>query len=477
MTGTWHFNELHPGDKTREPIQGEFFSTDAIQNPAEALVREGIQNSLDAKRNGELVRVRIYISGVEGSLPADKHNKYFEGSWEHFKAERNGLKDVPLPTENCPFLVYEDFGTTGLQGDIYQWHETTGVKNSFFYFFRAEGRSGKSELDRGRWGVGKYVFPRSSRVSSFLGVTARADDGKRLLMGQAVLKTHHVAEKHYSPDGYLGILSGNGLMLPIESSDFIKTSFQDFKLKRNTDPGLSIIVPWYDLDINDIMLAEAVIRGYFYSILAGELIVTIATPAKETILEKATLLATIETHYPQLGQELSSLIELTKWALSVRMSGVDVLNISPLEKAAEWRKDLIPDTLLLQMRQKLEAGDRIAVRVPVSVKEKGKEPKQSFFDVFLVRNGGDENERPFFIREGIIVSDIRSPRTRGIQSIVIADDKPLATFLGDSENPAHTQWQKDGSNFKGKYVHGPALLNFVIKSVTSIIQIMNEDRQ
>ena len=44
----WYFRPLEVDETTREPIQGEFFSTEAIRNPTEALVREGIQNSLDA---------------------------------------------------------------------------------------------------------------------------------------------------------------------------------------------------------------------------------------------------------------------------------------------------------------------------------------------------------------------------------------------------------------------------------------------
>jgi hypothetical protein len=35
---SWFFKTLRPGDTTREPIQGEFFSTEAITDNAEALV-------------------------------------------------------------------------------------------------------------------------------------------------------------------------------------------------------------------------------------------------------------------------------------------------------------------------------------------------------------------------------------------------------------------------------------------------------
>ena len=34
-------------------------------------------------------------------------------------------------------------------------------------------------------------------------------------------------------------------------------------------------------------------------------------------------------------------------------------------------------------------------------------------------------------------------------------------MLGDSENPAHTEWQVDSRNFKGKYVDGKEALTFI----------------
>lgn len=49
----WHYRVKAPDEKVRDPIQGEFFSTEAIKNPADALVREAIQNALDARRKDE----------------------------------------------------------------------------------------------------------------------------------------------------------------------------------------------------------------------------------------------------------------------------------------------------------------------------------------------------------------------------------------------------------------------------------------
>jgi hypothetical protein len=73
---TWRFREHLPGEPVRNPIQGEFFSNETIANDAEALVREGIQNSLDARLGASPVIVRIYVSGQEGALSPDEVSQF-----------------------------------------------------------------------------------------------------------------------------------------------------------------------------------------------------------------------------------------------------------------------------------------------------------------------------------------------------------------------------------------------------------------
>ena len=73
----WHFAPHHPMSKQRDPIQGEFFNTDSIKNSADEIVREAIQNSLDAAI-GAQVTVRIYISGELGAVDPDLAAQYFQ---------------------------------------------------------------------------------------------------------------------------------------------------------------------------------------------------------------------------------------------------------------------------------------------------------------------------------------------------------------------------------------------------------------
>jgi len=177
------------------------------------------------------VRVRFYLGIGPHALPAREARKYFQDGWRHFMAEGNGLDDIPHAKESCSFLVLEDFGTNRINlEDVNQWRHVPREEESPSTISSTEGRSGKTANDRGRWGIGKYVFPRSSRLSAFVAVTVRADDEKRLLMGQAVLKSHTVGKKYFTPDGDYGRSNRDGLTLPVGDKTFLSHSPKTFGL-------------------------------------------------------------------------------------------------------------------------------------------------------------------------------------------------------------------------------------------------------
>ena len=45
----------------------------------------------------------------------------------------------------------------------------------------------------------------------------------------------------------------------------------------------------------------------------------------------------------------------------------------------------------------------------------------------------------------------------------------LGMLLGDAENPAHTEWQSKGENFRGKYTFGASVLDFVTRVVANFV--------
>lgn len=188
---TWHFAKHRPDQAVRNPTGSEFFSDEAVDRPAQALVREAIQNSMDAGIPGEAVCVRIYISGNRCALPADRAKYWLSDAWGHLRAPKNGLHSLQVSPGACPFIVIEDFGTTGLTGDPNDSRlPGDNSENRFFAFFRAEGVSSKEGDRGGRWGVGKTIFLRSSMINTLLAATVRQNTEQFLLMGRCVLKHH-----------------------------------------------------------------------------------------------------------------------------------------------------------------------------------------------------------------------------------------------------------------------------------------------
>lgn len=203
---------MAPSEPNQNPFQGEFFSSDL----PERFIRESIQNSLDARAGKEPVRVRFTISGSNGSVGHERARAYLTGLRPHFEAvlraesentqsdterrrelqARKALLDGPLP-----FLTVEDFGTTGLHGDI-RANDIRAKGNDFWGFFRSIGISPKGEDAGGSWGLGKWVFPDASMLNAFLGVTRRVGEARCLLMGQAMLKLHELDGRKFPPVGF-----------------------------------------------------------------------------------------------------------------------------------------------------------------------------------------------------------------------------------------------------------------------------------
>ena len=105
----WRFRKLELGEPERNPRESEFFR---LKEPAEAVVREVIQNSLDARSdNASTVKV-CFSFGEVGKVNV---GSYFQGLEPHLIACDLLLSDC-TDRDKIPFLVIEDFGTTGLDG-------------------------------------------------------------------------------------------------------------------------------------------------------------------------------------------------------------------------------------------------------------------------------------------------------------------------------------------------------------------------
>ncbi len=479
MTGNWHFKPIGKGETIREPTAEAFFASDAVRKPGSALIREGIQNSLDSTLPGEQTLIRISLINEADAPGWHETAQYFTSAWTHYTAEDNGLPPDELPQQGgvCPFLVFEDFGTKGLQGDPETpYPPKDKSENNFFHFFRAEGRTDKDTSKRGSWGLGKDTFFRASSINTLFGLTIRDDDRRRMVMGKTVLKSHYAGDE-YCQDGYFGVRPDDEehFIMPIEDDGAIEEFLNVFRSYRGGDPGLSIFVPWPDTEISAKEIIQSVFQNYFYTILAGELVVMVETQGIETWLDKDSLLNEARK-IPEVQDNLP-ITELAEWALA-RLEDAErhELNMPDPRQGWSWSSKLFSEEVLQTLREKLQNQDNIAIRVPVTVRKRGVAAERSHFDVYLRSSESNERLRPVFIRDGIVISNVGAPTMGGMHSLVVIDHQPLSAFLRQSENPSHTIWQ--GQQVKKEYVSGVGDLDFVRRSVREIVNLLTaEDRE
>jgi hypothetical protein len=464
-------------------MQGEFFASSSTMK---SLVRESFQNSLDASpANTEgPVKIRIYFSGEENALPPALTLPFLSGAWEHYQARYNGLRNCPANNEHCRYLVIEDFNTTGLNGNISEY--TTPVKtNSFYSFFRSEGQSNKCETDRGRWGIGKFVLPKASRIKTLFGLTVRSEDNKKYLVGQTILKSHTVDNMAYTPDGWFGCLKeidDDYLHMPADythDSQLVDKFSETFKLKRQSEPGLSIVIPYIDNEITYEEIGLAVIEEYFWPILKGDLCVTLEGPDQPYEIETGSLFDLIEVFARDGVHEQKAITELARWAIELDEGEYMRLKDPGKTGVPELSEDYFEIDLLNKLRKTVEAEDKIAIRVPLSIYDiEGSEEKHSFFNLFIQRSPDSQSGgMPVFIREGITIPNVKCIKARGYISLVIVEDSAIADFLGNAENPSHKEWHENSENFKGKYKYGSQTLRFVRNSVAKILEIIDQSSE
>lgn len=394
MKHEWYFKPRRPGDTCRDPISQDFFSQEAIEDSAEALVRESIQNSLDAGIDGKRISVRVALGTTR---QARQIGSFLDGLWPHLRAEHNGLQLSIDQGDACEFLSIEDFGTRGLEGDPSQWEPDPETKNDFFAFFRAEGYTDKEGSDLGRWGVGKTVFSRSSLVNTFFGLTVRHSDRRRLLLGRAIIKSHRVGETGYVPDGYFGAVEDE-FVHPLEDEGQLEKFRALFDLHRATQPGLSVVVVWRDPAIDVTSLLQAVIRNYFYAVLGGRLDVKLESDSTQINIRADTLSECLARTTDGFRASVEPLVGLAEWSLRDVGDSAPILIAQPsTDFSPKWSDELLSEGQAKAIRERLSEGLPVAIRVPIRVMPSGHRGEDGAFTVYLKRD--EHCEKPVFVRK------------------------------------------------------------------------------
>ena len=465
---SWRFRKMTRADMNQDPMEREFFDEEPINT---RLVREAIQNSLDAgvahafqnhsSHAGEPVRVRFSLAGIHAPLPPHLAKRYFVGLAPHLNAltEIDDTVSVLAARENLthdgvPFIVVEDSGTIGLEGNWEQHNDSErepAESNHFYWFFRNVGRSGKGDSDNGSWGLGKSVFPATSHASSYIAVTRQRSDDETLLMGLAVLNKHDIDGQPYVPYGYFATFEDDGFQLPLRRSEpthraFIDQCIADFGLQYRNSPGLSVIIPFPRIEdeesrIETPMMLAAIIHNYFYPIIIRRLEVTLdegdgSPPIDITAdtIDDVLNYADLKESGEQSVSGYRNLFEMCRKCME--LTDDDYIDVPIGELGDENHQGIAG------LRRKYNAYELLAFRVATDVQRKRGSQEPSEFLLYVQRDDSLTSGHDYYVRGTLSISEMNYlGQIRARSLLVVNENDSLAAMLRDSEPPAHTLWR------------------------------------
>lgn len=425
--GHWEFNHFDPSNVRLEVTQRDQFDNDDVEL-ADALVREAIQNSSDARAASGPVKVRFGLETLRGER-ARKMAELLRPLQRHLRA--CDIDDHALSTTECRVLTIEDFGTKGLTG---RFDARDG--ENFEHFWRTFGDSGKSGQSGGRWGLGKLVYSSSSMLKSFFGITVRAGDSGPAVMGQAVLSNHRINKEYYVAHGFWfdqRSLTGEKLQLPVTDSETLALFREIGNCTRTTQTGLSIVIPYLIDSIDRKSLISGVVANYYFPILAGQLEVEV----DDVTINRGTFRRVVADHAIATTRHIPfDFIASVSDAISQAPAFIATAGIGPAD--LDDKSFTVSD--IEAMKQVFAAGELLRVRVPVSLRTKVRESRAGHVDLFLRSLREDEASFSLFARGPIILPGERNFSGASALGALVANDPNVAAFLGDAENPAHTGW-------------------------------------
>lgn len=292
---SWHFREYRPNEDklqgANDPIIQKF-----KENFYNSLVRESIQNSMDAKEEGATIEVKYDL----GVLRKTDYPELF-GLHKHILAckdthsDNNRAQEIYGPmtdfinVNELDIITISDYGTKGMP-----YYPDNIYKNPFLAFINSDGQSVKTTTSSdgsivsngGSFGIGKGAYFLMSPVRSLLVSTMVNDDSHSTYFeGVSRLCTHDIGNEHYYHMGFYCIDGKT----PV-SGDEIPRQFQ----RDRPGTSISLIGKYPDLGSNQSVedeIEKAVISNFWLAIYNEKLTVTVGKRAtiNKTNLENKML--------------------------------------------------------------------------------------------------------------------------------------------------------------------------------------------
>lgn len=467
----WQFKEFQPGDIIRNSHEEEFFT---MQVPLQSVVREALQNSLDATISGE---EPVIVRFLYSRAPRDA-GEIFAGLKEHLIV--SGINATGIGSTGFDFLAVEDFNTKGLTGNTSYTECLRNGEGNFCNFWWVDGSTRKGITNGGRWGLGKYSFFVFSKIKLFFGISVPEPGNSALLMGRVLLKRHNLEGGTYRPEGIFASSDSE----PIREISVIDKFQSYFGLERGSKNGLSIVIPYPETDstlsvLNDIVYH--VLDNYLYSIAAGKLRVNVEERIgiqKSEVLISSDTIETVLRNFSRADHRFADFEKIyglyrkilaKEPDLTLRLENEDFPSID--SQSFGRRTDEVR-RIFSESRDSV-----IKIRIPFRIQRRDlPEMEETYVDLSLSADPSFSNEQVQCLRNGIkIINGIREFRMRAGLAVLIAEDGLASEFLGDSENPSHTEWNSRTERLRaGKFLYPDKVLKFIKSLPRNIVEFLSE---
>lgn len=208
--------------------------------PYESLVRESIQNSIDARVD---MSKPVKVSFKFKTMPSSSHShflaiqEHIEGCIQMYNNEDSQKKFGPMLdyiknlkedlASKIQYLAVEDFNTKGMD------YVAGDTSCGFYSFVKCAGNSSKSDSSAGgSFGFGKAAYFNVSQLRTLL-VSTMTSKRQVFYQGVSSLSTHIINGVKYVPVGFYDDTDGQD---PINNPERIPIRY------RRDDPGTSIFI-------------------------------------------------------------------------------------------------------------------------------------------------------------------------------------------------------------------------------------------
>ncbi len=463
----WYFPPQLPGQVETEVTQRDQFSNDDVEL-AETIVRESIQNSLDAAIDDPpKVRVEFRWLGTQDGLQSDFINQLLKEQLVHAKVAGLSIDNIDFTTPTA--IVIEDFGTKGLTGSIDHKDE-----DNFSDFWRRHGKSHKSGKKIGRWGLGKLVYSTTSQVGVFFGATVTQKEADVRLMGQTVLNLRTVDGVEYPPHAFFADIKNEGDIyketpIPIQDTNLVSKFEKQFQLKRGSDSGLSVMIPFYPPEFNFERMISVAIENYFYAVITGQL----------------------KLQFQDIEINSNNIRELAHEYAHDRIENIDELFdfieevfIAEAEEMLSLKQSWINDTKLDEddfnpedldkIRNDFALGELVGLNLPLEIKLKNGDIQETSFSIYVKKPKQLGRGHDLYVRGGLTLPGEAKFRDRKAFGAMIAEKEEICAFLGDAENAAHTQWVSSAEKLRKNYQAPGKIVKVIKNSVVDLYDLLAE---